>query len=263
VVLELSALQTGIRLLPLSFALLAAAVGIPRLAPRARPRLIVRLGLLSMTAGTLLLIGGISPGADAGIVTIPMLLMGLGIGALASQLGAVTVSAVPDRESAEVGGLQNTVTNLGASLGTALVGAVLISSLTTGLVHGVQASSAIPADVKTQATTQFAAGVPFISDTDLKAQLQKANVPPAQADAVLKANSDARLSALSTSLWVVVLLAVVALFFTGLIPTQPIGRAQPDLATPSPAEASAGRRRRSPEPAPRQGGDRPPAPDHS
>ena len=37
VVLELSALQTGVRLLPLSFALLAAAVGIPRLAPRARP----------------------------------------------------------------------------------------------------------------------------------------------------------------------------------------------------------------------------------
>ena len=145
VVLELSALQTGVRLLPLSFALLAAAVGIPRLAPRARPRLIVRLGLASMTAGTLVLIGGISPGADAGIVTIPMLLMGLGIGALASQLGAVTVSAVPDRESAEVGGLQNTVTNLGASLGTALVGAVLIASLTTGLIHGVQASSAIPA----------------------------------------------------------------------------------------------------------------------
>jgi MFS family permease len=240
VVLELSALQTGIRLLPLSFALLVAAIGIPRLAPAARPRLIVRLGLLSMTAGTLVLIGGISPGAGAGIVAVPMLLMGLGIGALASQLGAVTVSAVPDSESAEVGGLQNTVTNLGASLGTALVGAVLIASLTSGLIHGVQASSAIPADVKTHATTQFAAGVPFISDTDLKAQLQKANVPPAQADAVLKANSDARLSALSTSLWVVVLLAVVALFFTGLIPTQPTGRAKPDLATGSPAEASAG-----------------------
>ena len=97
VVLELSALQTGVRLLPLSFALLATAVGIPRLAPAARPRLIVRLGLLSMTAGTLVLIGGISPGADAGIVALPMVLMGLGIGALASQLGAVTVSAVPDR----------------------------------------------------------------------------------------------------------------------------------------------------------------------
>ena len=179
----------------------------------------MRLGLASMTAGTLVLIGGISPAADAGIVTVPMLLMGLGIGALASQLGAVTVSAVPDRQSAEVGGLQNTVTNLGASLGTALVGAVLIASLTTGLIHGVQDSSAIPANVKTQATTQIEAGVSFTSDTDLKTQLQKANVPPAQADAVVTANSDARLAALRTSLWVVALLAVVAMFFTGLIPS--------------------------------------------
>src|SRR6202035_4542157 len=78
VVLALSALQTGIRLLPLSFALLAAAVGIPRLAPRARPRLIVRLGLLSMTAGTLVLIGGISPGADAGLGPHPPPAVGLG-----------------------------------------------------------------------------------------------------------------------------------------------------------------------------------------
>jgi MFS family permease len=107
-----------------------------------------------------------------------MLLMGLGIGALASQLGAITVSAVPDRESAEVGGLQNTVTNLGASLGTALVGAVLIGSLTTGPVNGVQDSSAIRANVKTQATTQLEAGVPFTSDSDLKAQLQKATSRP-------------------------------------------------------------------------------------
>ncbi len=232
VVLELSALQTGVRLLPLSFALLAAAVGIPKFAPGARPRLVVRLGLLSMTAGTLVFIGGLSPGADAGIVVVPMLLLGLGIGALASQLGAITVSAVPDRESAEVGGLQNTVTNVGASLGTALVGAVLIASLTSGLVSGVQASSAIPADVKTQATTQFSAGVPFVSDTDLTTALQKAKVPAAQADAIVKANSDARLTALRSSLLVVALFAIAALLCSGMVPVKPVGR-------PSPADGRA------------------------
>ena len=110
---------------------------------------------------------------------------------------------------------------------------MLIASLTTGLIHGVQASSDIPADVKTKATTQFAAGVPFISDSDLKAQLGKANVPTAQADAVLAANSDARLAALRCSLWVVALFAVTALFFTGLIPVKPIGRRQHDVATSS------------------------------
>jgi MFS family permease len=224
VVLELTALQTGLRLLPLSFALLITAVGTPKLAPHARPRLVVRLGLLSMTAGTLVFIGGMSPGADAGIVTIPMLLLGLGIGALASQLGAITVSAVPDSESAEVGGLQNTVTNVGASLGTALVGAVLIASLTTGLTQGVQASSALPPNVKAQATTQFASGVPFVSDTDIKAALQQADVPASQADAVVKANSDARLQALRSSLLVVALGAVAALLCSGMIPTKPVGR---------------------------------------
>jgi hypothetical protein len=66
--------------------------------------------------------------------------------------------------------------------------------------------------------------VPFISDTDLKAQLTKAKVPQEQADAVMQANSDARLAALRDALWVVVLFAVGALFLTGLIPTHPIGR---------------------------------------
>ncbi len=230
VVLELSALQTGVRLLPLSAALLVAAVGIPRLAPRARPRLVVRLGLASMIAGIGVFVGGLTPGADAGIVIIPMLLLGLGIGALASQLGAVTVSAVPDRDSPEVGGLQNTVTNLGASLGTALAGAVLIAVLTTGLVHGVQASTAIPPDVKTQVTTQLSAGVPFISDSDLKAQLDAAKVPAEQADAIEKANSDSRFAALRASLLVVAVVAVAALFCTGMIPVRPVGQSAPQPA---------------------------------
>ena len=64
--------------------------------------------------------------ADSGpeIVLVPMLLLGLGMGSLASQLGAVTVSAVPTEQSAEVGGIQNTMTNLGASIGTALAGSL-------------------------------------------------------------------------------------------------------------------------------------------
>jgi MFS family permease len=224
VVLELSALQTGARLLPLSLALLVTALGIPRLFPGARPRLVVRLGLLSMTAGTLVLIGGIDPGADAGVVTIPMVLMGLGIGALASQLGAITVSAVPDSESAEVGGLQNTVTNLGASLGTALVGAVLIASLSSGLLHGVEQSAALPQDVKVQATTQISNGVPFVSDTDLRTALDESGVPQDQADAIVAANADARIKALDSALWIVALFGMIGLLFTGLLPVRSLNR---------------------------------------
>ncbi|MGO4201703.1 MFS transporter [Rhodococcus sp. TAF43] len=223
VVLELSALQTGIRLLPLSIALLLAAVGIPRVRPHASPRRVVRLGLGSMIIGILILAAGMSPGANAGIVAVPMLLMGLGLGALASQLGAVTVSAVPDARSAEVGGLQNTATNLGASLGTALIGSVLISTLTASIIAGIQNDPRVPETVQQQAETDLASGVPFLSDTQLDADLRDAGVDPNTASAVVDANSDARLEALQSALSVAALLAVAALFGTGRIPRRPVG----------------------------------------
>jgi EmrB/QacA subfamily drug resistance transporter len=230
VVLELSAVQTGIRLLPLSGALLLAALLVPKVFPVARPRRVVRVGFALMSVGILVLIGGISPVADAGIVTIPLLLLGLGIGCLASQLGAVTVSAVPDSDSAEVGGLQNTMTNLGASLGTALVGAVLISSLTASLIHGINTNEAIPEQFRATATVELESGVPFVSDSDAAKQLQAAGVPDEVSTQVLAENSSARLDALRGALWVAALLSVLALFFTGLVPDVAVGRRQDDGA---------------------------------
>ncbi len=49
--LGLSAIDTGVRLLPLSITLLIAAAGIPRFRPDANPRRVVRLALLAMFAG--------------------------------------------------------------------------------------------------------------------------------------------------------------------------------------------------------------------
>ncbi|HZC27703.1 MAG TPA: MFS transporter, partial [Actinopolymorphaceae bacterium] len=138
VALGLSAVATGVRLLPLSVTLLLAAVGVPRLFPHVSPRLVVRLGFVLLFSGIVVLVGALDLGAGPEVITWPMLLAGLGVGALASQLGSVTVSAVPDEQSADVGGLQNTVTNLGASIGTALAGAVLISALTTSFFTGIR-----------------------------------------------------------------------------------------------------------------------------
>jgi hypothetical protein len=59
-----------------------------------------------LVVGIVVLFTAMDVDASAEIVTVPLLLIGLGMGALASQLGSVTVSAVSDDESAEVGGLQ-------------------------------------------------------------------------------------------------------------------------------------------------------------
>jgi MFS family permease len=225
VALGLSAIETGARLLPLSVTLLAAAIGIPRLFPTVSPRLVVRAGLLSLLAGTVVLLGALDPDAGPEIVTVPLLLIGLGIGALASQLGAVTVSAVPDDESPEVGGLQNTMTNLGASLGTALAGSLLIASLTSSFLTNVEQSPAIPPEVTQQAQVELAGGVPFVSDADLETALEQRQVEPESTDATLDAYDEARIAGLRSALAILALLAVVALFLAQSIPTRPPGAA--------------------------------------
>jgi MFS family permease len=227
VALGLSAIDTGVRLLPLSVTLLLAAVGVPRLFPEASPRLVVRVGFLALLAGIVVMVASLDAGAGPEIVKWPMLLSGLGVGALASQLGAVTVSAVPDEQSGEVGGLQNTVTNLGASIGTALAGAVLISALTSSFFSGIANNPAVPDDLSSKAQVELAGGIPFISDADLNAALDDAGVPPKTADAIVDENADARLAGLRAALSVLGAIALIALFFSGRIPNRQSGSSVP------------------------------------
>src|SRR5215207_2969285 len=194
--LGLSAIDTGIRLLPLSVTLLFAS---------------------------------------AEIVTLPLLLLGLGIGALASQLGSVAVSAVPDELSPEVGGVQNTATNLGASLGTALAGSVLIASLSATLLAGIEQNPAVPPDVREQADVRLATGVPFLSDADLESALDESGVPVEAAAAIVDENSKARLRALRGALAVIAIVAAIALLFSSGIPTRQPGSAAADAERGPPA----------------------------
>ncbi|MET7514562.1 MFS transporter [Streptomyces sp. NPDC005480] len=227
VALGLSALKTGARILPLSLTLLAAAILIPRFLPDVSPRRVVRLGILALLAGAVALMAALDVGAGAEIVTLPLLLIGLGMGALASQLGSVTVSAVPEAQSAEVGGVQNAVTNLGASLGTALAGSILIAALTTSFVTAIEQNPAVPADVKSRTSVELQSGAPFLSDAQLKTALDEAGTSTEVSQAALDANNEARLDGLRAALAVLALTSLLAMFFTSRIPTT-----QPRSATP-------------------------------
>ncbi len=223
VALGLTALETGVRLLPLSVALLLTAVAIPKYRPKAAPRTVVRWGLIALLAGVISLVAALEVGVGPEIVAVPMLLTGLGVGALASQLGAVTVSAVPDKETGEVGGLQNTMTNLGASLGTALAGSILIAALTTSFVQGIQANPDVPPEVSSAAEVELAGGIPFVSNAQLESALEDAGVSSSQAEAILAENEQARIDGLRASLSILAVFVVVALYFTRLIPMEPVG----------------------------------------
>jgi len=137
----------------------------------------------------------------------------------------VTVAAVPDEKSAEVGGLQNTATQLGASFGTALAGSVLIAVLTASFLAGVTNNPAIPQEVKAQANTELAAGAPFISDADLQKAMQDAGMSAEVTQAAVDVNKQARVDGLDAALAILALIGCLALFFTGRLPKKAIAAA--------------------------------------
>jgi EmrB/QacA subfamily drug resistance transporter len=223
VALGLSAIDTGLKITPLSVTMLLAAAGVPKFRPNASPRRVVALGFVAVVAGIVALLSAMDVGASASIVTVPMLLIGLGLGGMASQLGAVTVSAVPDEQSPEVGGLQNTASQFGASLGTALAGSILIASLTASFLSGISQNPDVPPEVASQANVQLASGVPFISDADLESALQQAGVDEQTSQAIVDENEQARLDGLRSALALLAILGVIALFFTRRIPLRSPG----------------------------------------
>ena len=229
VALGLSAIETGIRITPLSLTMLIAAAGVPRFFRAAWPRRVVTLGFVAVLIGIAALIGAMDADASAGVVTVPLLVIGLGFGALASQLGAVTVSAAPEDLSPEVGGLQNTASQFGASLGTALAGSVMITALTASFLGLIVANPDVPPEVSDQASTELGGGIPFISDQDLEAALDVSSLDEQTTDAILEDYGQARLEGIRTALSLLAVFAVIALYFTRRIPDRPVG------STPAPA----------------------------
>ena len=149
-VLGLDALQTGIKMLPISITMFITAALGSRLSARCPVRSIVRAGLIITVAAVVALLATIQPTlANAGFA-LSMALLGVGMGLIVSQLGNVVQSSVEESGRSEAGGLQYTGQQLGSSLGIALIGAIVLVGLTGTFVSNVQADKRISDQVAAQ-----------------------------------------------------------------------------------------------------------------
>jgi EmrB/QacA subfamily drug resistance transporter len=149
----LDALHTGYALLPLSAGLLITApLGgyISRLVP---PKRIVQTGLLIGASGLGILHQMLSVNTTAQDLILPLSVYGLGLGLCFSQLANITLSSVPRRMSGAAAGVNNTVRQIGASLGTAIIGTIVVVSLTSGLQNGIAHSARLSHAQRAAAST--------------------------------------------------------------------------------------------------------------
>ena len=231
-VLGKDAFETGVAIMPISIAMILAAVAGGRLADRISPRRIVEVGLVVLFLGLIGLFASISPQLTSPVFSISLAFFGAGIGLVVSQLGNVTMSAVDESRSNEVGGLQGAAQSLGSSLGTALIGAVLLAGLTTDFHNQISSDQNVPASVQKQIVNGTEQGVPMVSKPTVEQTVMKAGLPPNQAQSVVDAYSDAQIDALKRALLAASAFALVALWLAGDLPRVPLGEADADASAP-------------------------------
>jgi MFS family permease len=122
-----NAIKTGLVLTPGTIGILVASAGADRFARRHPQRWLIIAGFLITAVGMILLLTLVR--AHAGVWRwIPgLLLFGAGIGVMLTSSVNVVQSSFPEADQGEISGLSRSVSNLGSSLGTALVGSVLVA----------------------------------------------------------------------------------------------------------------------------------------
>jgi len=181
----LDALHTGYALLPLSVALLIMApLGGYMSGKVGTPKHIVQVGLLTTLAGFFILRLTLNTTTSVADLILPLALYGGGAGLCFSQLTNIALSAVPVAEVGEASGVNNTLRQVASSLGAAIIGTVLLTSLASNLKTSVAASPALPESSRAQIAEDVAAqsssvefGVPLkttaVLNQDEKAEIKR------------------------------------------------------------------------------------------
>jgi MFS family permease len=226
IVQGLNAFETGVRMLPISITLVIAALAGSRLSAGIAPRVIVRAGLLVIGAASLFLIGTIQPDLDTAEFAIGSGLFGLGVGLVSSQLGNVLQSSVENADRSEAGALQNTAQQLGSSLGTAFIGAVVITALGMAFLSNVTDDPRIADSVQEEAGIAVGGGITFISSDELRTAATDAGISEPEVDAVVENYKDAQIRSLKVGLLLAAALSLLALPLSGGIPAR---RLEPEV----------------------------------
>jgi EmrB/QacA subfamily drug resistance transporter len=174
---HLDALHTGYVLLPMTLSLLVAAPFSAYISKYIKPKHLIQAGLLIDLISFFVLRSEISITSSTWALTPGFILFGIGSGFLFSQTSNMALSAVSVQESGEASGVNTTLRQLGATLGSAILGAILLSVLSSSLINGVNASAVIPEQLKptiVQNINQQSSGIEFGGPS----AISSGNIPP-------------------------------------------------------------------------------------
>jgi EmrB/QacA subfamily drug resistance transporter len=208
-VLEYNAMQAGLSLAPLSLSMFGMALLAGKKAGRRRPALIIRAGFLLLTAGLLVLVPIVPRATSGWYLVVPLVISGVGLGLLVSQLNNYTLSPISEERVSEAAGVNSAAGSFGLSFGLAFAGAIMLATLSFTFTQMAEDSDVLNPAQQEQVAQALEDDAQVMSNTQLEAQL--ANQSPAVQDEIVRINTDARPLALQVALVVPILAGLLGL----------------------------------------------------
>ena len=224
-VLGYTALGAGALLATLAIGSFIAAPTAASLANTYGPRFVARMGMGLEVVGIVGLGAFISPSSTAWQMMIWLVIYGMGVGYASAQLTGLILADVPVRQSGQASGTQSTARQIGAAMGTAVLGTVLFLSLNSQTATQVQASG-VPSEVASQLAD--------VVEQSAGTAIPSLGEPPQGSPQIQAAASQAFADSVRVTAFVAGGFVFLGLLATLALP-KPLGRREEEADTSSPS----------------------------
>jgi EmrB/QacA subfamily drug resistance transporter len=208
-VLEYNAMEAGLSLAPLSLTMFATAILAGKKAGDRSPSHIIRAGFALLGVGLVMLVP-IVPRADSGwALLIPLVIAGLGLGLLVSQLNNYTLAPITEERVSEAAGVNSAAGSFGLSFGLAFAGAIMLATLSFTFTNMAESSTVLRPAEQEQVAQALEDDAEVLRNTEL-AELLVSQPPETRAE-IIRINTEARPRALQVALLIPILASLLGL----------------------------------------------------
>jgi predicted MFS family arabinose efflux permease len=208
-VLEYNALEAGLTLAPMSLTMFATAVIAGKRLTARRPASLIRAGFAILVVGILILLPLIPRVTTGWYLVVPLIIVGLGLGLLVSQLNNYTLSPVSQERVSEAAGVNSAAGSFGLSFGLAVAGGIMLAALSIIFTSMSNSSSVLSAPQKDQVAQALEEDAEVMTNTHLNEVV--AGQPPEVKNEIVRINTDARPIALQIALLVPIIAGLLGL----------------------------------------------------
>jgi predicted MFS family arabinose efflux permease len=202
-----TAFSTSMAMLPFNLTVFLTASAVVFLYRKFAPRTIALFSFVLTTVALVWLAFVVTNNWETFPTILGLIVFGIGQGALVTLVFNVRVTASPKELAGDVGSVRGTTQNLASAVGTALMGAVVVTLLSSGIINAMDDHPELPEELIAQAEFDEST---FISNDDLREAFAATGASDVQIDAAVEVNEDARLDSMRLGLLLLAGISAVA-----------------------------------------------------